>query len=265
MGKTILYAKSAFELMKIMANNPGTQIVGGCTQIETLPEKYISTHKIKDLAQIIRHERFLDVGPGATLSELLAVGQTHLPPVIFDALNNIATPFVRNIATVGGNICAKNHKHTLFAPLMALDAKLEFKNQNETRTENIRNFKEVPEGFILSNIRIPLLDAELSIFRRIGSERTINERSASFAFIADTEKYSLLKVHLAFAGAFTFHSQELETSLIGKRLPLSQKDIIQIENQVEQEFAKAATDKMVSDVTQQQFLNLVRYSFEQLT
>ena len=265
MGKTILYAKSSYELMKIMNNNPGTQVVGGCTQIENLPEKYISTHKIKDLANIIRHERFLDVGPGATLSELLAVGQTHLPPIIYEALNNIATPFVRNIATVGGNICAKDHKHTLFAPLMALDAKLEFKNMSETKVENIRNFKGLPEGFILSNIRIPLLDAELSIFRRIGSQRTINQQSASYAFIADTEKYSLLKVHLAFAGAFTFYSQEFENSLIGKKLPLTQKDIIQIENLVETEFAKAATDKMMSSVTKQQFFNLVRYSFEQLT
>lgn len=265
MSKTILYAKSAYELIKIMSNNPGTQVVGGCTQIEDIPEKFISTHGIKDLAQIVRHERYLDVGPGATLSELLAVGQTHLPPIIYEALTNIATPFIRNIATIGGNICAKDHKHTLFAPLMALDARLEFRNQNETRTENIRNFKGVPEGFILSNIRIPLLDAELSIFRRIGAERNITPQSASFAFLADTEKYSLLKVHLAFAGPFTFHSQELENSLIGKRLPLTQKDIIQIENQVDEEFSKAATDKMMSVVTRQQFTNLVRYSFEQLT
>ena len=66
MGKTILYAKNAAELIKILSNNPGTKVVGGCTRIENLPDKFISTHGIKDLSHISRHERYIDVGPGAT-------------------------------------------------------------------------------------------------------------------------------------------------------------------------------------------------------
>lgn len=265
MAKTILYAKNLSDLIKILNNNPGTKVVGGCTRIENIPDKFISTHGIKDLSHIDRHERYIDVGPGATLSDLLNLGQNHLPPILYEALNCIANPSIRNIATIGGNICAENHKLTLFAPLMALDAKLEFKNQTETIVENIRNFKSVPEGFILSNIRIPLVDAELSIFRRIGPEHTINEQSASFAFLADTEKNSLLQVHLAFAGPFTFHSKDFENSMIGKKLPLSQKEVKEIEELVASEFEKAATDQMISDVVRQQFFNLARYSFEQLT
>ena len=265
MGKTILYAKNAAELIKILNNNPGTKVVGGCNRIESLPEKFISTHGIKDLSHISRHERYIDVGPGTTLSELLAIGQTHLPPILYEALNCIANPIIRNTATIGGNICSENHKLTLFAPLMALDAKLEFKNQTETHTENIRNFKAVPEGFILSNIRIPLVDAEISIFRRVGPEHSITQQSASFAFLADTEKNSLLNVHLAFAGPFTFHSKEFENFMSGRRLPLSQKDISQLEEAVAEQFQKAATDQMITDVMRQQFFNLARYSFEQLT
>lgn len=265
MTKTILYAKNTFELIKTLYNNPGIEIVGGCTNIYEMPDKFISTHGIKELSQIVRHERYIDVGPGATLSDLQNVGQAHLPPVLYEALNNIANPFIRNIATIGGNICSPGHKHTLFAPLMALDAKLEFKNQTETRIENIRNFKSIPNGFILSNIKIPLLDAELSIFRKIGHEQRIGHNSASFAFIADTEKNSILSIHLAFAGPFTFCSKDFENSMIGTRLPLTQKDINRIEDLVREEFQKASTDQMISDVMKQQFFNLVRYSFEQLT
>lgn len=265
MAKTILYAKNAFELIKILSNNPGIQVVGGCTQIESIPEKFVSTHGIKDLSQIVRHERYLDVGPGTTLAELQNVGQSHLPAILYEALNIIATPNIRNIATIGGNICSPGHKLTLFAPLMALDAKLEFKNQTETRTESINNFKTIPEGFILSNIRIPLLDAELSIFRKIGLEDKISQNSASFAFLADTEKNSLLNVRLAFAGPFTFHSKAFENAMIGRRLPLRQKDISQILDLAKEEFDKVAMDQMITDVMKQQFFNLTRYSFEQLT
>ena len=265
MSKTILYAKNTYELLKILTNNPGTEIVGGCTRIENLPQKFISIRGIKDLSQITRHERYIDVGPGATLNEIINIGQNHLPQILYEALISIANPQIRNIATIGGNICSKDKRLTLFAPLLALDAKLEFRNQMETKTESIRNFKGIPPKFILSNIRIPIDNTELSIFRRIGHEHLISEKSASFAFLADTEKNSILKVHLAFAGPFAFHSKDFDNQLIGQRLPLSQKDINEIQNLASAEFQKVATDQMISDVMKQQFLNLTRFCFEQLT
>ncbi|MCR4580733.1 MAG: FAD binding domain-containing protein [Treponema sp.] len=265
MSKTILYAKNSYELIKLLINNPGTKVVGGCTRIQELPEKFISTFGIKDLSQIVRHERFIDVGPGTSLADLYNIGQSHLPQILCEAIASIGNPEIRNVATIGGNICNKDYRLTLFAPLMALEARLEFKNQTETKTENIRNFKSVPEGFILSNIRIPIMRPELSIFRRIGPEQKIDHQSASYAFMADMEKSSLLNVHLAFAGPFTFHSKEFENSLMGKRLPLSQKEVSQIEELLHQVFDKAAQDQMISDVMKQQFFNIARYSFEQLT
>ena len=62
-----------------------------------------------------------------------------------------------------------------------------------------------------------------------------------------------------------FKSKSLENALLGHKLPLTHKDIENIQEQVEQEFQKAATDQMISDVVRQQFFNLCRYSFEQLT
>lgn len=261
---TVLRATNTSQLLKQLDMNQGLEVVGGCTRISPLPEKFISVRGIKDLSTISRHERFIDVGPGTTLAQLLNVGKTHLPQLLYDALNSIANPMIRNIATVGGNICNKDHKLTLFAPLMALEAKLEFKNEFETKQIQIQNFKEVPEGFVLTNIRIPIPDADLSIFRRIGPENEINQYSASFAFLATTERNTLLSVKVAFAGVFPFTSKTLENNLTGHRLPLTQKDIEKIEKMVWQEFSTAAQDVMISDVLMQQFMNLVRFSFEQL-
>lgn len=265
MSKQMLYARTPNELITLLKNNQGAKIVGGCTGNDEFPKKAISIKQIKDFNHITRHERFLTVGPGVTLSQLLALGQNHLPQVLFEALSSIANPIIRNMATIGGNILASGQKHTLYAPLMALDAKLDFKTPSDTFTESILNFKSVPQGSILTAIRIPLLDSDLSIFRRIGPEQGINELSASFAFLAKIEKNSLLGIRLTFAGPFTFHSKEFENSLVGKRLPLSQKDVSQICENAEVAFNKAATDKMISDVLKQQFFNLTRYSFEQLT
>lgn len=263
--KSVLIAKNISELLYQLKTNQMLQVVGGCTSLEEMPEKSISTWGIKDLSQIIRHERFLEVGPGTTLAQLLNVGQNHLPQILYEALNCIANPMIRNIATVGGNICCPGHKRTLFAPLLALDAKLVYKSQSETKFEPIQNFKKVPDGFVLTNIHIPLVDSDLSIFRRIGPEQTINELSASFAFLVSTEKNAITDVSLAFAGPFTFKSKSLENALLGHKLPLTHNDVEEIQEQVEQEFQKASTDLMISDVVRQQFINLCRYSFEQLT
>lgn len=265
MSKSILYAKNLSEIIKLLKSNPTSQIVGGCTGLESLPDKSITIKYIKELTNIIRHERFIEVGPAVTLSQLLELGPNHLPQVLYEALNTIANPIIRNMATIGGNICSEGQKLTLYAPLMALDTKLEFKNQVETKSESIRTFKDVPAGYVLTNIKIPLVDSDISIFRRIGPENTITQQSASYAFLAATEKKSLIGIQMAFAGPFSFSSKNLENALLGKRLPLTQKDIDQIEELVYEEFQKASTDQMIGDEVRQQFFNLVRYSFEQLT
>lgn len=265
MTKQMLYARTVSELLSLLKNNQGSKIVGGCTGIDELPNRAISIKGIKEFNHVVRHERFISVGPGVTLSQLLQMGQKHLPSILYEAVQSIASPIIRNMATIGGNIFSTEYKHTLYAPLMALDARLEFKNQNETITENILNLKTIPEGFVLTSIKIPLDDADIAIFRRIGPERGITEQSGSFAFLAKIEKNSLLNVRLTFAGPLAFHSKSFENSLVGLRLPITNKEILQIEQSIKEEFNKATTDMMISDVVRQQFFNLARYSFEQLT
>lgn len=241
-----------------------SQVVGGCTQIEKFDEQMTSTFGYKELSQIEKHERYIDVGSAVTLSELLALGQKHMPQILYDALLSIANPIIRNMATIGGNICAENYKYTLFAPLLALDSKLEFRNQTETQIISLNNFTSVPKDFALTRVRIANHDADLSVFRRIGPEHIITQQSASFAFIATTGKNCIENIRLAFAGNFVFRNKEFEDSLIGRRLPLTRKDIEQILEKINENFQATIADQMVSDVMKQQFMNLTRYSFEQL-
>lgn len=268
MNKQFLYAKNINELFSILKNNPGTCVVGGCTRTEELPQKAVSTRNIPDLCLVNRHERYISIGPGTTLSNVLEIGENHIPTIISEAINSIANPIIRNTATIGGNICAgleDGHQYlTLYAPLMALDAKLELKSPVDTKAISLRTFESIPEGYVLSSIKIPVVDSDVAIFRRIGPEHTITPDSASYAFLVTTEKNTLLNVQLAFAGPIKFFSN-LHNNLIGHRLPLTQNDLIKIEEMVHEEFSAAAEDQMIGDEVRQQFFNLVRYSFEQLT
>ena len=84
--KSILFAKNIQELFFQLKNNKELTVVGGCTELDELPEKSISVYGIPDLSRITRHERFLEIGPGATLAQILTIGQTHLPSVLHDAM-----------------------------------------------------------------------------------------------------------------------------------------------------------------------------------
>ena len=90
MNKQMLYAKTVNDLLSLLKNNQGAVIVGGCTGIEEFPQKAISIKQIKEFNHIIRHERFLTVGPGVTLNQILSLGQNHIPPVLYEALQSIA-------------------------------------------------------------------------------------------------------------------------------------------------------------------------------
>lgn len=261
----IFTAKNLSDFFYQMKTISGLQVIGGCTAIHEMPEKAISTTLIKDFKQITKHERFIEFGPGTSLSEILDLGERNLPLVLMESITSVANPFVRNIATLAGNILNPDVKCTLYAPMLALDAILEFKNQNETKYIPLLNFQKIPEGFILTSIRVPTNEWDVSVFRRLGPAYKISDDSASFAFMADSEKSVITNLKIAFSGKVTFRCQELENKLLGTKLPLSVSDLNGFVEEATVHFDKAAGHTEYNPVLRQQFMNLVRYSFEQLS
>ena len=259
------FARNETDLFFQKKTIQGLQVVGGCTYLTHLPEKSISTTLIPELKQISKHERYIEVGPGVTLSELLEIGERHLPKILYEAISQTANPFVRNMATIGGNICAKGHKLSLFAPLLALDAQVELKSQTESKIISFQNYTEVPENRILTTIRIPLNDWDVALYFRLGPDHRITENSAGFAFLAASEKSAVSSISIAFAGPFAFRCTSLENKLLGRRLPLEYNELTPYINEAESIFNAASEGKNYKPVLKQQFLNLVRYALEQLT
>ncbi len=261
----VFFANTLADVFYQMKTIKGLKIVCGCTSIDTLPEKSLSIRKIQELKFITKKERHIDFGPALPLSQILALDKSKLPEILYLAVESIANSAVRNIATIGGNICSTGIKHTLYAPFMALDAHLEFRNQNETQLERFNNFTTVPKGFLLSKITVPLEDWEISVFERLGPAHIITENSASFAFLVSTKKSVITNMRLAFAGKITFRSQALENHVIGMKLPLTDKIIELFVKEAADIFDDAAVNIEYNSILRQQFINLTKYSLEQLS
>ena len=272
-NKTIFLAKNISELLYQVKNVYGLQVVGGCTSLKELPEKALSIRNIAELKTIVFRERFIDFGPATTLNQIINFGKGRVPRILQEASESCSNYFVRNMATLGGNICAsqqsqKAQKRTLYAPLLALGASLKFKTSDSQigTTIPLSKFSGVPEKQVLTSIRVPADDWDVSIFRRLGPDSRLTGESASFCFLAKTSGGVLSEAKIAFAGPFVFMDSDLEIKLLGTRLPLSKKTIQDWTEAAQVSFEKAAEAAEYSNQTvKDAFKCLALYSLNQLT
>ena len=274
--KIMYYAKNLNDAFYYMNSIANIKICAGATdEIWRNPEtKNLSmleyTLSIKDIPElkiIQRHERYIEFGSCVTLSEIEKQGKAKLPATLYDAISTIANPFIKNIATIGGNICNTKMHMTLYATLLALNAKLEFKNSSETKNISFEKFTEIPDGMLLTKIRIPYDNWNTCVFKRTGPTNKITKDSASFVFLSDTENGTLNSVSIAFTGLLKIKSSSLENNIIGSRLPLSGKIITTMLEDAEAYFETVALKNKIeyNPMLKMQFLNLLRTTLIKLT
>src|SRR5574344_1187778 len=136
---SVYYASSIQEVQTILKNVIGVSLVAGCTEIARrqtgrtlhMNANVLALSQIAELRTVGKTERYIEVGPCVTLAEILQYGRKNIPEVLHDAVASIANPAVRSVATIGGNIAAKGQRLCAFAPLLALDAKLEIRGAIE--------------------------------------------------------------------------------------------------------------------------------------
>lgn len=227
--RDVYFGTSLDNVLFQLKSRSNIQICGGCTFLKTLPQVSLITRNIAEFKQIDKRERYIELGSGVILSDIIELGEKRIPPILFQAISSVATPIIRNMATLGGNICIKPVRGTLFAALLAMEATLEFKTAwnttSETRTISMSQLKEIPPYSILTKVKIPFDEWDLSIFKRVGTSWQLDENCASYAFLASIEKESLVNLRIAFCGILQLRSRELENKLIGTKLPLSSREI----------------------------------------
>lgn len=262
---SIFTAKSVNDILYQLKTVNNLQIIGGATYISELPEKSLSIRNISELQNIDKHERFIDFGPAVGLNRILHLGPTAIPSIIYDSIISMSNHAIRNMATIGGNIMAKDTRLSLIAPLTALDATLKFKTQKTTDVIPITKLDTISPDSVLISIRIPNDEWNVEIFKRLGPSHKITNESASFCFLARTEKNLLINLKLCFSGPFIFQSKELESKFLGVRLPLSQSVIHDFITIASREFDEYAKDIQYEPILKQQFINLIAYSLHELT
>ncbi len=146
----------------------GTDVIPGMKNRKSAPMYLIGLSKIAQL-----HEIKFDESKGLTLGALVTMQDIVDSPAIkqnFGALSaaaqKLGTPQVRNIATIGGNICNASPSADTIPSLISLDATLKLTSSGGERVVPITDFFQGPftsiikENELLTEISIPSLPPE---------------------------------------------------------------------------------------------------------
>jgi CO/xanthine dehydrogenase FAD-binding subunit len=193
-----------------------------------LPQTILSLEKLEELSRVTRTERYLEIGAMVRLNKIIHLGKI-VPEVLTQCLSRIAGPQLRNIATIGGNICNPSRRFDTAAPMIALDAHYELRNAQSSRWVPASRFSPLAGSStlapreILTRIRIPLEQWNYSLYRKFGVPGS-DEPGDAVVFLLRNQKNILEDMRVVFSGDSVCREKSGEALLIGKKLPLDRRD-----------------------------------------
>jgi CO/xanthine dehydrogenase FAD-binding subunit len=147
--------------------------------------------------------------------------------VLFDTLSQIATPAVRNLGTLGGNISLRTCRGDSLPALSVIDTLLELRTAGSTRWVGVgeffnrRNLPDLRPGEILTRIRVPLEEWDFAATRKVQAGAGLRP-SLSFTGVARFPKGAIEALHFCVGGLRTpvFRLSVLEDRLNNISLPV---------------------------------------------
>ena len=238
------------ELLAVYADQPKATIVAGGTYLlsrqrgvrfPTFGPVVISIARIDELKRISRSERYVDIGAAAPISSILAIGSKIVPELLLGALRGISSQPVRNLATLGGNLCVTETRLSTFAALLLLEAKIELRRVNRSRWVPLGRFVLADgtlgraPGEVCTRIRVPLVEWNIQEYRTIAPATLATGWNISFCGVADTTKGMLADFRFVFGsmGKTVLRNREIEAALSNRKLPLTDRDREGASNQLE--------------------------------
>ena len=208
----------------------GTDVIVKIKERQIRPEYLISLRGIPGLDQITYEEGELRIGALVThrALELSAVIRKHFP-ILTDAVGNIGSVQIRNVATIGGNIVNAVPSADGATPLIALGAKIRLAGPKGERTMVLEDFFTGPgqtvlrQGEILREFIVPRLPprtggAYWKHMRRAAMELPILGVSVLLSLAEDMQTCEEARIGLGVMAPTPMRAKKAEAILRGKKL-----------------------------------------------
>lgn len=156
-----LRPKSLKEALQQKKSIAGAKFISGGTDLlvqiknrELQPPTLISLRSIPELATI-EINGGARIGALATISDIIQHNELGLNyPVLVEAARRLGSVQIRNVATVGGNLCNCSPSADIALPLLVLEAKVRLRTAKAKREIQISEFLKGPGESCLSSDEI---------------------------------------------------------------------------------------------------------------
>jgi len=235
---SVLLPGSLDELWGMMRDFPDAAVYAGGTDLlvkmrsGVVPRKrLICLERIQELKGITDGGDRITIGAATTFSELLQepVIATYLPVLIM-AVSELGSPLIRNMGTIGGNICTASPAGDTLPPLVALKAVVDLSSPAGGRSLPIERFIIGPgqtilePGEILSAIHIEKPHPHIiQHFEKVGRRNALACSLASMAAVVrltDDGLVSSASLAWGSVGPTVMTCPEAVEALIGRPLSL---------------------------------------------
>jgi len=210
------------EILQFICNNGAqSRIIAGGTDVlielrkdnnkfENI-EHIIDIHDIQELRNIEIENNICRIGACCTFKELSnnEIICSHFP-VLKMAVEKVGSPQIRNVATIGGNICNLAACADSIAPLLIYDAQVRLQSEKSERivpidTILIKPYKtDVHHDKILTHILLPLPDKDWKYcFYKLGRRAGVSISRLSYAIMLRSDNNTIQEIRLAFGALFS--------------------------------------------------------------
>lgn len=254
------------EALELRTREVLTPYAGG-TDLMINPDEhaaYLFLNKVSELKNIVAEEEVIRIGAGCTYMDVLE--SDLAPEILKEAVAQIAAPAIRNLGTIGGNICNGSPKADSALIFFATDAKLRLVSIRGERTIPINEFylgrkKTVLQADeLLVEILINRTGISNYYYKKVGARDALAISRVSFAAILNKENEKIVDCITAFGAVsdVIIRRADIDAMLIGKTVEeakaikevyLSAYDqaIVPIKGRISAEYRKAVCMNLLRD------------------
>lgn len=202
----------------------GTDLLVKMKKRAISPDVIVDLNKISELTFIELADHYLHIGG---LTRLSVMGESSIvrerAPALAEAVNVLASPHIRNRATIAGNLCNASPAADTAPSLLALDASVKLQSADGERIVPLSQFFLGPEQTVtkpdevLTEVIVPLQEGA-SAFIKLGRRKAFTLSVASVAAFAKVNngKFEEVRIALGAVAPTPIRARKVEEALKGK-------------------------------------------------
>lgn len=274
-----LSAKNINEALELKAKyNPiifagGTDLMvehlRGSNLIAKFDRPVLFINYLDELKGIKEDENNIIIGALTTFDEIIKSPLT--PQVLKESASGIAGPPIRNIATIGGNICNASPSADSLPSLYAMDSILRLKNKDSERDIKIKDFITgvgktiIKDDEILTHIIIPKKDYEYSFYKKIGTRKAnaLSKLAICALALKENDKYRF-KISFCTLGTTITRDESIEEKFMASNINEWKNNINLIQEAYSNIMKPRDSARSTALYRKKCALNLIKYFIEDI-